>query len=68
MAWRHFSSLSEKLKIQSERISENEIIPGSFLKKYISYAKETIFPKLSFSACEILKEFYVSIRENAFEN
>lgn len=35
------------------------------LKKYISYARHTVFPKLSIEACEVLKKFYIALRENA---
>ena len=38
------------------------------MKKYISYAKHTVFPKLSLEACEVLKEFYINLRENANNN
>lgn len=38
------------------------------MKKYISYAKHTVFPKLSMEACEVLKDFYISLRENACNN
>ena len=38
------------------------------LKKYISYARHTVFPKLSLEACEVLKNFYISLRENATNN
>jgi DNA replicative helicase MCM subunit Mcm2 (Cdc46/Mcm family) len=43
-------------------------MPPQILKKYISYAKHTVFPKLSMEACEVLKDFYISMRENASTN
>jgi DNA replicative helicase MCM subunit Mcm2 (Cdc46/Mcm family) len=39
-----YTSLTQKIKIQAERIGEHEVIPPSILKKYISYAKHTVFP------------------------
>jgi DNA helicase MCM8 len=63
-----YSSLTQKIKIQCDRIPENEIIPSHLLKKYISYAKHTVFPQLSMEACEVLKDFYISLRENACNN
>lgn len=44
------------------------MIPPPLLKKFISYAKHTVFPKLSLEACEILKDFYITLRENAANN
>lgn len=43
------------------KIPNNEIIPPDLLKKYVKYARHTIFPKLSKEACEILKEFYITL-------
>ena len=43
-------------------------MPAHLLKKYISYAKHTVFPQLSMDACEVLKDFYISLRENACNN
>lgn len=51
-----------------ERINEKDILPPQFVKKFISYAKHTIFPKLSIEACEVIKDFYISLRENAVNN
>ena len=63
-----YTSLTQRVKIQAERIGEHEIIPPGILKKYISYAKHTVFPQLSMEACETLKDFYISLRENACNN
>lgn len=63
-----YTSLLQKIKIQCDRINEHEIIPAHLLKKYISYAKHTVFPQLSMEACEVLKDFYISLRENACNN
>ena len=63
-----YSSLTQKIKVQCDRIPDHEVIPPNILKKYISYAKHTVFPQLSMEACEMLKDFYISLRENACNN
>lgn len=53
------------MKSQIDYIPEKETITPQLLKKYISYARHTVFPKLSLEACEVLKDFYIKLRENA---
>jgi DNA replicative helicase MCM subunit Mcm2 (Cdc46/Mcm family) len=65
---RQYSTITEKIIAQTDRITDSELIAPSFLKKYISYAKHTVFPKLSIEACEVLKDFYISLRQNATSN
>jgi len=60
-----YYALGAKIKAQIDRIDESEIIQPHILKKYISYARHTVFPKLSLEACEVIKNFYISLRENA---
>jgi len=63
-----FMTLNQRVKAQVERIPERDVIGPQLLKKYISYARHTVFPKLSIEACEVLKGFYISLRENAANN
>lgn len=42
----------------------NNLIPHQIMKKYISYAQRFISPKLSVEAAQILKDFFMSCREN----
>lgn len=63
-----YGSLLQKIKCQCERIPEQDVLSPQLLKKYLSYAKHTVFPKLSIEACEVLKDFYISLRENASNN
>jgi DNA replicative helicase MCM subunit Mcm2 (Cdc46/Mcm family) len=51
-----------------DRIPDRDVIPPALLKKFISYARHTVFPKLSIEACEILKAFYINLRENSSGN
>jgi DNA replicative helicase MCM subunit Mcm2 (Cdc46/Mcm family) len=61
-------SLTAKLKAMCDSISDRDVLNPQLLKKYISYARHTVFPKLSMEACEIIKNFYISLRENAVNN
>ena len=48
-----------------------EIVPAiepELLRKYIAYAKRTVFPVLSEEAKERIKDFYLSLRSRAKEN
>lgn len=63
-----YTSLWQKVKSLCEKINEKDILPPQLLKKYISYAKHTVFPKLSIEACEVIKDFYITLRENAANN
>ena len=63
-----YSSLWQKIKMQSENIPEKDVLQPQLLKKYLSYAKHTVFPKLSIEACEVIKDFYITLRENAANN
>ena len=36
------------------------------LKKYISFAKHTVFPRLSLEAAEVLKNYYIKLRDKAY--
>lgn len=47
--------------MQMAKFGNADIIPSDLLKKYVKYARHTIFPKLSKEACEILKEFYITL-------
>lgn len=42
-----------------------EPVPPKILRKYIGYAKKYCpTPKLTPEACDILQEFYISLRQN----
>jgi replicative DNA helicase Mcm len=56
----------EKLEIDAKRI-EPAINP-ELLRKYIAYAKRTVFPVLTEEAKEKIVEFYLSLRSKVKEN
>lgn len=58
-------TLGQRIKVQVDNIPERDIVNPQLLKKYISYARHTVFPKLSMQACGVIKDFYIALRENA---
>ena len=58
-------TLGAKMKMQVDSIMDRDIVNPQLLKKYISYARHTVFPKLSMDACSVIKDFYIALRENA---
>jgi len=50
------------LNLHQSDISQESEIPTEFLRKYLSYSKQKIFPKLTDSALEEIKEFFVKMR------
>ena len=64
----NYASLQQRIKYQCDIISDQEILPPLLLKKFVSYARHTVFPKLSLDACEVIKDFYITLRENASAN
>lgn len=46
-------------------VSESEIIDGDLFKKYVTWAKANVFPKLTDGAKKVLIDFYVSTRQSA---
>uniref|UniRef100_A0A3P8RDN3 DNA helicase MCM8 n=1 Tax=Astatotilapia calliptera TaxID=8154 RepID=A0A3P8RDN3_ASTCA len=55
--------LSERLQIPAGESIDP--IPTCLLRKYISYARQYVRPKLSPEAAQILQEFYLSLRAQA---
>jgi len=59
--YKDFKSLHDRLAL---RDGENiDHIPAMLMKKYISYAREYVHPKLSPEAKKIVKDFYISLRQ-----
>ncbi|XP_015172942.1 PREDICTED: DNA helicase MCM8-like, partial [Polistes dominula] len=53
-------SLKEKLMFSS--IEPEDVIPQIILKKYISYARQYVHPKLTVKAAEVLQKYYLELR------
>ncbi|XP_015587968.1 DNA helicase MCM8 isoform X2 [Cephus cinctus] len=58
----HFT-LREKLSVSNGETIDN--IPQSILRKYISYARQYVRPKLSSAAAEVIKTFYFELRKKS---
>ena len=56
------------MKNLCDKIPDRDAVPPKLLKKYIQYARHTVFPKLSIEACEVLKHFYITMREMSTNN
>ncbi|XP_049635117.1 DNA helicase MCM8 [Suncus etruscus] len=55
--------LSEKLKVvPGEAIDP---IPHQLLRKYIGYARQYVYPRISMEAAKILQEFYLELRKQS---
>ena len=55
---------SHVLSIHKEPETIQPKIPANLYKRYISYAKQHIFPKLGDKAMDEIKEFYVNLRNS----
>lgn len=53
---------------KQEQTAEPELIDKDFLRKYISYARRYIYPKLTRDAMDKLKEYYLDIRKRGKES
>ncbi|MBN1645652.1 minichromosome maintenance protein MCM [Candidatus Woesearchaeota archaeon] len=50
------------LKLHQSKESRKTDLPTDFIKKYISYAKQKVFPVMTDGALEEIKNYYVSMR------
>ncbi|ORX99253.1 MCM-domain-containing protein, partial [Basidiobolus meristosporus CBS 931.73] len=49
-------------KLKMNRYESLDLIPPSLLRKYIAYARKYVHPRLSKEACDILQDFYLTLR------
>jgi replicative DNA helicase Mcm len=52
------------LNLQQDVSRITSPIPAELLKKYIAYVRQSVFPKLTQSAIEEIKDFYVNLRNS----
>ncbi|PKA63301.1 DNA replication licensing factor MCM3 like 1 [Apostasia shenzhenica] len=57
-------SLASRLRLDPEKDKDFVPLPGPLLRKYISYARAFIFPRMSRTAAEILQKFYLKLRDH----
>ena len=53
---------------EHQQIAKHDVIDKDFLKKYISYAKQKCNPALTDEAVEEMKNFYVGLRSQAYDD
>ncbi|KAJ3703254.1 hypothetical protein LUZ61_006959 [Rhynchospora tenuis] len=58
-------SLSSRLRLDPEKHKDFAPLPGSLLRKYITYARNFVFPRMSKQAAEILQTFYKELRDRS---
>ena len=61
MARHILKSHRKKLVLESE--TKNPFLDKSFAKKYIAYARRTIFPEITDAAEEVIHKYYTSLRK-----
>lgn len=67
-----FQAKKRGIKLKKEELKEIEeivmpAIPKDLLKKYISYARQNVFPTLTKEAIQTISDFYVDLRERGRE-
>nr|XP_012788733.1 unnamed protein product [Sorex araneus] len=55
--------LSERLKVVPGEVIDP--IPHQLLRKYIGYARQYVYPRISMEAAKILQEFYLELRKQS---
>ncbi|KAL6620376.1 hypothetical protein ACP70R_035515 [Stipagrostis hirtigluma subsp. patula] len=60
------SSLASRLRLHPQKDKDFDPLHGQLLRKYISYAREYIFPRMSKAAADILRSFYLRLRDRSF--
>ncbi|KAK1320493.1 hypothetical protein QJS10_CPA03g01306 [Acorus calamus] len=57
-------SLASRLRLHPDKDRDFVPLPGPLLRKYIGYARNFIFPRMSKSASDILQAFYLRLRDH----
>ncbi|XP_057865260.1 probable DNA helicase MCM8 isoform X2 [Cryptomeria japonica] len=58
-------SLAARLRLNPVQDHDFVPLPGPLLRKYIAYAKQFVFPRISTAAAEVLQEFYLKLRNHS---
>ncbi|RCV17352.1 hypothetical protein SETIT_3G213500v2 [Setaria italica] len=59
------NSVASRLRLHPEKDKDFAPLAGQFLRKYIAYSREHVFPRMSKAAAEILKKFYLGLRNRS---
>ncbi|GBG76110.1 hypothetical protein CBR_g21769 [Chara braunii] len=63
MAIDYASSIAKRLRLEPLGNSNFEPAPPRLLQKYIAYARQYVFPRMSEEACQVIQNFYLRLRE-----
>jgi len=58
-------SLAARLKLNPVRDRDFVPLPGPLLRKFIAYAKQFVFPRMSSAAAGVLQQFYLKLRNHS---
>ncbi|XP_010464617.1 PREDICTED: probable DNA helicase MCM8 [Camelina sativa] len=58
------NSLLSRLRLDSKKDDDFSPVPGQLLRKYVAYARTFVNPKMSKEAGEIIKKFYLKLRDH----
>lgn len=56
-------SLLSRLKLDRKKDADFVPLPGPLLRKYIAYARNFVFPRMTKAAAQILQKFYLLLRD-----
>ncbi|CAD6271906.1 unnamed protein product [Miscanthus lutarioriparius] len=59
------NSVASRLRLHPEKDKGFTPLAGQLLRKYISYSREHVFPRMSKAAAAILKDFYLKLRNRS---
>ncbi|CAL1379269.1 unnamed protein product [Linum trigynum] len=57
-------SLASRLRLDPHKDADFSPLPAPLLRKYIAYARTYVFPRMTKPAAEILKKFYLKLRDH----
>lgn len=63
-----FILTSHQRAIETQTLSDENIVDKNFLRKYIAYARKYVFPRLSQDAINVIKNYYVELRKKGKES
>ncbi|CAL4901187.1 unnamed protein product [Urochloa decumbens] len=59
------NSFASRLRLHPEKDKNFKPLSGQLLRKYISFAREHVFPRMSKAAGDILQDFYLKLRKRS---
>ncbi|WVZ98868.1 hypothetical protein U9M48_044243 [Paspalum notatum var. saurae] len=59
------NSVASRLRLHPEKDKDFAPLTGQLLRKYLSYSREHVFPRMSEAAAAILKKFYLKLRDRS---